>query len=38
MRHLVAGLHLGTVAAVADEARDLDTWEDLADLRTAFGG
>jgi molybdopterin-guanine dinucleotide biosynthesis protein A len=36
MRHLVAGLRLGTVAAVADEARDLDTWEDLADLRTAL--
>jgi molybdopterin-guanine dinucleotide biosynthesis protein A len=38
MRQLVAGLRLGTVAAVADEARDLDTWQDLADLRTAFGG
>jgi molybdopterin-guanine dinucleotide biosynthesis protein A len=38
MRDLVAGLDLSTVAAVADEARDLDTWEDLTDLRTVLGG
>jgi molybdopterin-guanine dinucleotide biosynthesis protein A len=36
MRALVAGLQLAEVAAVGDEARDLDTWEDLAELRDAF--
>jgi molybdopterin-guanine dinucleotide biosynthesis protein A len=38
MRALVAGLRLTPITAVADEARDLDTWEDLADLRAALGG
>jgi molybdopterin-guanine dinucleotide biosynthesis protein A len=38
MRDLVAGLRLSAVPAVADETRDLDTWEDLADLRAALGG
>jgi molybdopterin-guanine dinucleotide biosynthesis protein A len=38
MRALVAGLRLSPIEAVADEARDLDTWEDLADLRAALGG
>jgi molybdopterin-guanine dinucleotide biosynthesis protein A len=38
MRDLVAGLRLAPVAAIGEEARDLDTWEDLADLRSALGG
>jgi molybdopterin-guanine dinucleotide biosynthesis protein A len=37
MRHLVADLRLAQVAAVGDETRDLDTWEDLADLRSTLG-
>jgi molybdopterin-guanine dinucleotide biosynthesis protein A len=36
MRDLVAALDLAEVAAIADESRDLDTWEDLADLRGRF--
>jgi molybdopterin-guanine dinucleotide biosynthesis protein A len=35
MRRLVGGLGLASVAAEGEEARDLDTWEDLADLREA---
>lgn len=38
MRALVAGLDLERVAATGDETRDVDTWEDLAALRDAFGG
>jgi molybdopterin-guanine dinucleotide biosynthesis protein A len=38
MRRLVDGLRLTEVASAADETRDLDTWEDLADLRQAFDG
>jgi molybdopterin-guanine dinucleotide biosynthesis protein A len=37
MRQLLAGLRLVEVAGVGDETRDLDTWQDLADLRDAFG-
>lgn len=37
VRRLVAGLRLQQVAAVGPETRDLDTWEDLADLRDALG-
>jgi molybdopterin-guanine dinucleotide biosynthesis protein A len=37
MGRLVAGLALVRVPALGSEARDLDTWEDLADLREAFG-
>src|SRR3954454_24183133 len=33
MRKLVEGLHLAEVPAVGDEARDVDTWTDLRDLR-----
>jgi molybdopterin-guanine dinucleotide biosynthesis protein A len=32
MRRLVGGLRLVEVPGVGDEARDVDTWEDLADL------
>jgi CTP:molybdopterin cytidylyltransferase MocA len=32
MRRLVAGLRLAEVAPVGDEARDVDTWDDLRDL------
>jgi molybdopterin-guanine dinucleotide biosynthesis protein A len=37
MRRLVGTLDLVQVPAVGSEARDLDTWEDLATLREAFG-
>jgi len=37
MRGLVSGLRLAEVPVTGDESRDLDTWEDLADLREAFG-
>ena len=37
MRHLVADLRLTEVASTGDETRDLDTWEDLAELRETFG-
>ena len=37
MRALVGTLRLGHVPAVGDEAKDLDTWEDLARFREAFG-
>lgn len=33
MRRLVGALRVATVSAVEDEARDVDTWEDLRDLR-----
>ena len=36
MRDLVSGLRLARVAAVEDEAEDLDTWEDLARFRDEF--
>ncbi len=32
MRRLVGALHLAEVAAVGDEARDVDTWADLDEL------
>ena len=32
MHRLVGGLWLVEVPAVGDEARDVDTWEDLRDL------
>jgi molybdopterin-guanine dinucleotide biosynthesis protein A len=35
MRDLVTGLRLARVPALADEARDLDTWQDLARFRDA---
>lgn len=37
MRRLVGDLHLTTIPAAGDEARDLDTWADLAELRDTFG-
>jgi len=37
MRRLVGGLRLAQVPADGAETRDLDTWEDLADLRQTFG-
>ena len=37
MRALVDALRLARVPAVGDEANDLDTWEDLARFRDAFG-
>jgi molybdopterin-guanine dinucleotide biosynthesis protein A len=37
MRALVSSLQLARVAAVDDEADDLDTWEDLARFRDEFG-
>ena len=37
MHELVAGLDLAEVLAVGDESRDLDTWQDLADLRERLG-
>lgn len=37
MRRLVAELALAEVPAVAAEARDLDTWDDLLALRTLMG-
>jgi CTP:molybdopterin cytidylyltransferase MocA len=33
VRRLVGDLRLAEVPAVGDEARDVDTWEDLRDLR-----
>lgn len=33
MRRLVGALRVATVPAVEDEARDVDTWDDLRDLR-----
>ena len=33
MRRLVAGLRMVPVSPVGDEARDVDTWADLRDLR-----
>jgi molybdopterin-guanine dinucleotide biosynthesis protein A len=36
MRDLVSGLDLVRVAAIGDETRDLDTWDDLAELRGRF--
>jgi len=33
VRRLLEPLHLVEVAALADEARDVDTWEDLRELR-----
>ena len=38
MRSLVSGLILGAVPALSWESRDVDTWEDLADLRDRLGG
>jgi len=38
MRRLVSGLRLGEVAAVGWEARDVDTWEDLTELRLRLDG
>jgi molybdopterin-guanine dinucleotide biosynthesis protein A len=38
MRRLLDGLRLVEVRSIGAETRDLDTWEDLADLRAAFGG
>jgi len=37
MRAMVSGLRLVAVPAIGEESRDLDTWEDLADLRAGFG-
>jgi molybdopterin-guanine dinucleotide biosynthesis protein A len=37
MRDLVAGLDLEPVAAAAGETQDLDTWQDLAELREVLG-
>jgi len=36
MRDLVSGLDLVRVVAIGDETRDLDTWDDLAELRGRF--
>ncbi len=38
MRSLVAGLRLAEVPALAWEARDVDTWADLTELRERLGG
>ncbi len=38
MRSLVAGLRLAEVPALAWEARDVDTWDDLTELRERLGG
>jgi molybdopterin-guanine dinucleotide biosynthesis protein A len=38
MRVLVDGLRLAEVPALAWEARDVDTWDDLAELRVHLGG
>lgn len=38
MRSLVSSLHLTQVQALPWEARDVDTWEDLAELREHLGG
>jgi hypothetical protein len=37
MRDLVAGLDLEPGAAAAGETQDLDTWQDLAELREVLG-
>jgi molybdopterin-guanine dinucleotide biosynthesis protein A len=37
MRDLVAALELEPVAAAGGETRDLDTWQDLAELRGVLG-
>ena len=37
MRELVAGLRLQQVPQADDETRDVDSWEDLADLRRELG-
>lgn len=38
MRQLVEGLRLAAVEALAWETRDVDTWDDLVDLRERLGG
>jgi molybdopterin-guanine dinucleotide biosynthesis protein A len=38
MRSLVSGLRLADVPALAWEARDVDTWDDLTELRERLGG
>ncbi len=38
MRRLVADLRLAEVPAVAGEAQDIDTWDDLVALRELMGG
>lgn len=38
LRALLADLELADVPALGDEARDVDTWEDLRDLREGAGG
>ena len=38
MRALVSDLELAEVAALAWESRDVDTWEDLTELREHLGG
>ncbi len=38
MRRLVAELRLAEVPALAWEARDVDTWDDLTELREHLGG
>src|SRR4051812_12031903 len=38
MRTLVEGLRLAEVPALPWEARDVDTWDDLAELRVHLGG
>jgi molybdopterin-guanine dinucleotide biosynthesis protein A len=37
MRDLVAGLRVARVPELGEEARDLDTWDDLVALREALG-
>jgi len=37
MRELVAGLEFQQVPAAGDETRDVDSWEDLSDLRRELG-
>jgi molybdopterin-guanine dinucleotide biosynthesis protein A len=37
LRDLVAGLELEAVAATPGETRDLDTWQDLTELREVLG-
>jgi CTP:molybdopterin cytidylyltransferase MocA len=38
MRRLVAGLRLADVPALSWESRDVDTWEDLTELRERLDG
>lgn len=38
MRSLVSGLQLGRVPALAWEAQDVDSWEDLVRMRERLGG